>query len=644
MKILKLTFLLFLILYFEVAYGASIDRATLRWVREKPTINEIVINGNQYFSDGEIKKIMYSKVRSGWAAIKGDRRTRVQREALGRDTLEIKFIYLINGFLGIRVNEEFEMIKEDDTISPARVVVNIDEGRQFTYGEKIIDGDFPVRFKEEFVKRANKLKTGKPIDFFKIRQTTYDLKTILANNGYPYADVVPYIDTIAASTITPIRFSIFSDSLVKIGEILIEGSDKYPEYAALRELKIKQGNTYKRNDIVESERRLFESGYFSTLQLRQAAVQTNKYIPDFVLQVRERKTKYVTVTTGAGQSEFADLSWDLSAGLGKRNMFGSRQIDLLGSVVYGVGSDSRIIENLIRIRYTEPWFLGIRMPLSLSFTYEPEVKHPVQDFRVKQWKATISTTKNLGPRTKAYGGLEYQQVDIRGVPEELVGEVRKETEGLSIRRRLYLTMNRDSRDNIFNPKNGSVRELSLDYFGGFLGGDDNFIKVESYISTYHIVWPGWTYAARLKGGWVNAFDGSNLVPSKDRLFLGGANTIRGFRENSIAPLQEDSLPGAGFTAVFNQEFRWKTIQIFNWIPGVKELFKNLPIWQSLFFDMGNGYRDIKKFRFDELVYSYGTGIQIRSPAGPIRLDYARRIQTKTIPLDDRWHFTILYAF
>jgi len=643
MKILKLTLLIFLVFSVEIVNSAMIDRAKLRWVREKPPIQEIVINGNEYFSDGEIKKIMYSKVRSGWAAIKGDRRTRVQREALGRDTLEIKFIYLINGFLGIQVNEEFEMIKED-TLSPARIVVNINEGRQFTYGEKIIEGDYPDRFKGDFGKRVEKLETGKPIDYFKIRQTTYDLKTILANNGYPYANVIPNIDTNDVSPVTPIRYNIFADSLVRIGEIVIRGSDKYPEKAASRELKIKSGNIYKRNDIVESERRLFESGYFSTLQLRQADTQTNRYVPDFILQVRERKTKYITVKTGAGQSEFADLSWNFSAGGGKRNMFGTRKVDLLGSIVYGVGTDSRIIENLLRIRYTEPWFLGIRMPLSLSFTYEPEVKHPVQDFRVKQWKATISTIKNFSARTRAYWGLEYQQVDISGVPEDLQSEVRKDTEGLSIRRRLYLTMNRDSRDNIFNPKKGSIREISLDYFGGFLGGDDHFTKIEGYVSNYHIVWPGWIYAVRLKGGWVNDFGESELVPSKDRLFLGGANTIRGFQENSIAPLQEDSLPGAGFSVVFNQEFRWKTIQIFNWIPGVKDLFKNLPIWQSLFFDMGNGYRDVKEFRFDNLAYSYGTGIQIQSPAGPIRLDYARRIKTKSIPLDDRWHFTILYAF
>lgn len=641
MKILKLTLLILLVFSIEMAYTTSIDRGKLRWIRNKPPIKEIIINGNQYFSDNEIKKIMYSRIRSGWAAIKGDRRTKVQRESFGRDTLEIKFIYLVDGFLGIQINEVFEMVESD---SSARVVITISEGCQFTYGDKIIEGDYPIRFKKEFEKKAKVLKTGKPIDYFKIHQITYDLKTILANNGYPYANVIPNIDTNSTSSVTPIRFNIFSDSLVKIGDIVIEGSDKYPEYTAKRELKIKPGNIYRRNDIVKSERRLFESGYFSTLQLRQAEIQTNKYVPDFVLQVRERKPKYVTVKTGAGQSEYVDLSWNFSAGVGKRNMFGSRKVDLLGSIVYGVGKDSRIIENLIRVRYTEPWLLGIRMPLSLSFTFEPEVKHPLQDFRVQQWKVAVSTAKKFSPRTKGYLGLEYQQIDITGVPEDLQDEVRKDTEGLSIRRRLYFTMNRDSRINIFNPRSGSMREISIDYYGGFLGGDDNFTKVEGFISTYHIVWPGWISATRIKGGWVDAFGESKLVPSKDRLFLGGANTIRGFQENSIAPLQEDSLPGAGFSIIFNQEFRWKTIQIFNWIPGVKDLFKNLPIWQSLFFDMGNGFREVDKFRFDDLAYSYGTGIQIQSPAGPIRLDYARRIKTKTILLDDRWHFTILYAF
>lgn len=638
---LRTTLPVLILCLIAVGQTLAMDRATLRWIRNKPAIRSISIEGNEVFSDGEIRKRMYSRVRTFWGSLKGDRRTRVQKESFGRDTLEIKYFYLTRGFLGINVREEFQVVLPD---SSARVLVTIDEGRRFEYGDKTIDGHFEARFIERFEKAMERLKHGTAINLFDLRRASFDIKTILANEGFPYAKVDFVLDTTENNALALVRYLVDSDSLVHYGEVRIEGPERYPTYTAARELRIKKGNVYRRHEIVESQRRIFESGYFSTMQLHQAENLSDRLNPDFLLRVRERKPTYLTMKTGAGQSEYADLTWDLSAGAGKRNLFGSRRIDLLFNLVYGVGQKSRVIEHNYRLRYTEPWLLGIRMPLSLTFTYEPEVQHPVQDFRVRQWSATLSTLKRFSPRTRATWGLEYQSVSISGVPEELEDEVRAQTEGLSIRRRLYANVIRDSRDNIFIPRTGSAREIAIDYYGGFLGGDEDFTKVEISWSGYHPVWPGWISATRIRGGWVDAFGETRLVPSKDRLFLGGANSVRSFAENSLAPLESDSLPGAGFTVVVNQEFRWKTIQVFSPIPVLGDLFRNMPLWQTIFVDVGNGYRRIDKFRFSELAVAYGTGVQIHSPAGPIRVDYARHLKTDTIDLGYRWHFTILYAF
>ena len=94
----------------------------------------------------------------------------------------------------------------------------------------------------------------------------------------------------------------------------------------------------------------------------------------------------------------------------------------------------------------------------------------------------------------------------------------------------------------------------------------------------------------------------------------------------------------------SQFVRWKTVQVLQTLPGIGKLFRNLPLWQSVFFDMGNGFDYFEDIRTDDFAYGYGTGLQIVSPAGPIRVDYARRITTDRYDFDYRWHFTILYAF
>ncbi len=623
----------------SVAWGQTVDRATLRWMRDRPIIDSIVIEGNQAFSDSRVRSRMYSKVRTFFDMLRGERRSRLQRETYDRDTLEIKYLYLTNGYLGVKVKESFEILPVDST---ALIRVAIDEGRQYFYGAKTVKGEFLPAFGIRFEKIYQKLKEGRPVNPLALRQAAFDMKTSLANNGYPYASVTFDFDTIASPPITPVTFKVVTDSVVHFGDVIIEGTEEYPEFVARRELKIKPGDLYRRQAIVDSQRRLFESGYFSYLQLERMESNGDRLNPDFLLKVRERRPKFISVKTGAGQSELKDLIWDFSFGIGKRNFIGSRRVSLTSDYSFSLGEESRLITHRYRLRYTEPWFMGFRMPLTLTGEYEPPIKSTLQDFTITSWGISASTVKWFGDKVKTTTGVEYNEVKISDVPPELERELR-EAEGISARRKIYTVYRRDSRDNIFIPRRGSLSDISLELFGGFMGGDDDFYKIEASWGRYQIVWPGWISATRLKGGYVTEFGDSESVPKEELLYLGGANTIRGFKENTLGPLREDgSAEGARITLIFNQEFRWKTIQILKAIPW--RVFEELPLWQSVFLDIGNGFRNDTEIAIDNLAVSYGTGFQIVSPAGPIRIDYARRVKTEKYDFDSRWHFTILYAF
>ena len=84
-------------------------------------------------------------------------------------------------------------------------------------------------------------------------------------------------------------------------------------------------------------------------------------------------------------------------------------------------------------------------------------------------------------------------------------------------------------------------------------------------------------------------------------------------------------------------------------PVIEQLPDELPGVVSygqghIFVDVGNGFRDKEDMRFDNLAVSYGTGFQISSPAGPIRIDRAWVQEHDSFEYAHRWHFTILYAF
>ncbi|MGH8016397.1 MAG: POTRA domain-containing protein, partial [Candidatus Zixiibacteriota bacterium] len=269
----------------------------MRWVRSKPKITRINVEGNEFFSDGAIRKQIYTKTFGFWAALRRDRRIYVQRETFGRDTLEIKYLYLKNGFLDVTVQEDF-LINERD--SSATVQMTVTEGRQYRFGQKAFGGEYPNSFDLNFHRIADQLKLSKPFDLFQVRAAIFDMKTHMANEGYPYGNIEYKLEEPGPTEYDDIVFVIYADSLVRFGEVTISGNKNFPAYTARRELKIKKGNIYRRKDILESQTRLLESGYFTTIRFVQDVNTENRLNPDFLLNVIERKPHFTTFTTGAG--------------------------------------------------------------------------------------------------------------------------------------------------------------------------------------------------------------------------------------------------------------------------------------------------------------------------------------------------------
>jgi len=634
-KILKLLAVSAILIIASSAHGQRSDEQQYsRWLSKKPVIKAIDIelakDNDGLFSPGKIEKSLFSKKSSVWGQIRANRRRRVQRETIMRDTSEVKYLYLSNGYLDVLLAETVEIILPDST---ARIKITIDERQRYYYDTVLVSGQYQPGLYDDFLKLARHFKKHKPVDPFKLKQAEYDMKTILANNGYPYASVNYSINKKEDDSLVVVDFDIISDSLVYFGEVKIDGADKFDNSLVRRELTLKRGDLYRRIDIIRTQKRLLETGYYFTLRLNSTVRDTSslesKLNPDFLLTLKEKKPHHFSFKTGAAQDSIKDLTWSFSGAWSKRNFFRSRYLELSTKTSFVIFTQWRLKEHSYRLRVTEPWFLGLRMPLTLTGQIEPGVRSLLQPYRKQSWFISASTIWNIRDNLKLLTGLQYEEVNIYGVSREAEAQI-KEEEGISVRRKYYLNIVRDSRDNLFVPTRGSVTSIRFEYIGGFLGGDDSFYQLEGSWSRYHKVWPGWISATRIKSGFLQEIGDSEAIPTDDRYYIGGANSIRGFAENELGPQTEaGNFSGADIILILNQEFRYPIVG---------------KIWGSLFADAGNGYIRRKDIKVKNLAFSYGLGIQFLSPAGPIRLDYARHIGTEGIQPGDKVHFTILYAF
>ncbi len=602
-------------------------------------VEDIVIRGNDYFSADKIKEQMSIKINRWYNFLK---KKRFYGWKLRQDQDAIENLYHNQGFLEAQVQTTH--IVQDKKI--ATVFVDIFEGVQTKIkGVKVEKG------REEFEKKTRKyiqeLKLDFPLNRAKLDQVAFNVKTIYANNGYPYAEIIIQINKTEDKKSADVIFQIDPKEEARFGEIFFKGLNITQEDKAKRELTIKKGDLYSRAKIIDSQQRVYSTGLFSYVNLQAINPEEKPKNPDFLLKVVERKPNYVDLKFGLGHYQPPNQTLDLSTAdihleWGNRNLNGSgRKIStslfssyaLFPNPDFPVSADS--IKNLLyrfNLRFVEPWVLGKRIVGDLNFYYEPGVKSIIQPYRIESYGVDLNFTKEVSPFTKVWLTPSFQWVNIYDVSPEEEEDIKRE-QGINVRRKLILLWENDTRDNFFMPLNGSLTRFHGELVGGFLGGDNHFFKIVMDWNRYlRLGKPGKlnVMATRIKLGYVEKLRAEEYVPTLDRFYMGGASTIRGYSENSLGPKDSKGNPKGGRVMILGN-LEWRSALF--WKFGY-----------TLFVDAGNLWFEPKLMTLESVRMTAGLGLQFFTPIGPLRLDYAQRVIRKDDPEGGRFHLSILYAF
>jgi outer membrane protein insertion porin family len=200
----------------------------------------------------------------------------------------------------------------------------------------------------------------------------------------------------------------------------------------------------------------------------------------------------------------------------------------------------------------------------------------------------------------------------------------------------------DSRDNPFEPTRGHRLSLAVEYAGGFLGGDNYFIRPEVGYSIFKPVanTPVKSiFALNVEGGYIDPFGGKK-IPALERFYLGGENSIRGHRFRSIFlrkpngdPLRDENnvILGGDSFAQLNLEYHFL-------LGG--------PFRILLFGDAGNVFGEGQSFDLSNLRYTAGAELRVLVPVfgAPLRFIYA--VNLDPLPNDsfEEFQFSIGTSF
>ena len=590
----------------------------------RAAVKKINVIGNTAFSDKRIMKIMKSRTagffRSGV----------YKKEVLEDDMERIKNFYKQEGYLDVKPVNEL-IFQEKARKKWIELVVRIEEGRKYVTGNIKVAGN--IVFSEEELKALLKMKPGATFTEEGLHNDVGSIQEHYFDKGYIMARVRPDTLLNMETDKVDITYTLAEGEVAYVNKINIRGNTKTKDVVIRRELRIKPGERYDGGKLKRSKERLYNLGYFEdiTFDTEETAEPDKR---DMVVDVKETKTGEFSF--GGGFSSIDKLIGFVE--------IEQKNFDMLNFPTFtGDGQDLRLRGEFGSTRknyllsWTEPWIFDKPISFGIDLYASEHDKSGTTGYAYDETRrgGDIRFGKEFSETLRGDLTYKIESVDIANLDSN-VSQALKDEEGKNTICSTITQLTKDTTDNKFNPIKGSVITGSIEVAGGPFGGDKDFAKFFNSISHYSMIGP-FLLELKLRDGVVTTYGGNNgAVPVYERFFAGGTYTIRGFKERDVSPKDQSGDPiGGGTLAIANAEL---TVPIIENLKG------------AFFIDAGNIWHvpDSKPkggVSSGGIRIGAGVGIRIKTPIGPVKLDYGFPINHGDDQSDTgRIHFSMSRGF
>jgi translocation and assembly module TamA len=476
------------------------------------------------------------------------------------------------------------------------VVVAVDPGRRFVFGEVLINQPAPA---------GNGLTTD-PVDVDLVRGEAAGSGKILAaeeklvdgwrRRGHPFAKVSSR-DVVAdhATGRVDVALTVNPGPDADFGDVAVEGTARVDTQFVRDQTAIRTGSRYTPVAIDDAGERLRRLGVFDSVRVNEATKKDRAGRLPVTVTVSERKPRFIGATASWSSIDGAELE----AYWGHRNLFGQAerlrigfavsQIDTLsvGDLTYRaeasflkpgvIDIDTDLFADVTLLReHPDPY-------LSESATAKAGLTHRYS----KTLSGSLGVEVSLSTVDDAFGTNDYVLVGLPG------------------------TITYDSRDNPLDATRGIRAHMLVEPFyetersNAFVLSRGDLSGYRSLDEAGRIV-----AAARLSAA---SFVGADLedIPANRRFFGGGGGSIRGYAYRNVGPRRGGEVVGGRSMVETSAELRYRVNDTFGVVP---------------FIDAGAVSTELYPGSDTKIKVGVGIGLRYYTILGPIRFDFA-------IPLD-----------
>ncbi|MEO6738857.1 MAG: outer membrane protein assembly factor BamA [Chthoniobacteraceae bacterium] len=595
----------------------------------KAKIDHVHFAGNSALKRSELLKVVKTKPK-GIMNLLSSTAGKLNTDQLQEDARTIRELYQSKGYINADVRKPV-VTRSGDKVD---VTFQITEGPQSHVGRVSVSGA-RVFAADEITQKL----TLKPGAIYSPQALAADRKVIsdmYGAKGYLELAVSPAPVPVGGGNVD-VNFRIDEGVQYYVDKVNISGNTRTKDKVIRRELALAPGDLFNTVRMDASKARLEGLQYFSRTEVRPAEPLIS--VPgrrDLNVDVAEKQTG--SFNFGAGfssvdsllgfveltQGNFDLMNWPKLTGGGQkfrtRIQYGSQRKDFI-------------------ISLTEPYFLDRKLSLG-GEAYYRDASYTSSVYNERRYGGDIFLRHPINDFMAVRLEYRLEEIELHSFSSVLpaTSEFRKDAQPV-LKSQISASLTYDSRNRVYLPSSGWRADAQIYAAGGFLGGNESIYGFDLSASKY-IGLPGDTILS-FEGevASVDNWSGGNRVPVYDRLYLGGANSLRGFRYRDVGPKDAFGEPIGGQTlARFTAEYT---------IPIIEK------VRAALFYDVG--FVSSGSYRFSAkkdpngsggLNSNYGIGLLLEIPSiGPIRIDYGIPLQSDPFNKGNgKFQFNIGYKY
>ncbi len=582
---------------FDINEGGKMSVADIRFV------------GNTSFEASELKGEIETgtwKWYSSWITGTGT----LKMDVLRQDADRLAVFYSNHGFIDAKVAEPEVNQNGNDLL----ITFTIEEGPRYKLGSIDVDGDL-LKSREELLAMLDIRKE----QFFN-RKVLHDdilkLTDLYAEQGYAFAEIDPKVKKSAENKTIDLLLKIDRGNLVTVNRVEIQGNTRTRDNVIRRDLAVEEGGTFNSKALRDSVKKLNRLGFFEDVNVMPKPTADGGQM-DVLVAVKERATGQFSIGAGYSSSDklmfMGEISEDNFLGLGTRLSFTAN----LSSVT-----------TKYNLSYTDPRIFDSRVSAGVdAFNWEREYT----DYTKSSKGGGLRLGHHLIEEWRIYYGYSWTDTTLKDISEDASAYI-LESAKINITSAFKLSFVRDTRDKLFNTDSGSKNSISVEYAGGIFGGEAEYTKVEASSGWYHPLPFSTVFHGRLSAG--KAFENEDgKLPVYDNFYLGGMNSIRGFKSSTISPINADNGEKYG-----GDKMWFANLELY--FP----LIKDAGVRGLVFSDFGNVYAQDDNWDLSSMKKSAGLGVNWLSPMGPLRIVWGYNLDSQAGDEEAQWDFAMGGSF